>query len=88
MKLPGSDSYHICHAKVLYIVADLPAKAAVKYCSQYNAKYGCTECEIPGRSVATGKGHAMVFGKKPEEPALRTHHTVTLNAEAALIKEP
>ena len=39
------------HAKLLYVVADLPAKAILLNCNQYNGAYGCNHCTIEGHQV-------------------------------------
>jgi hypothetical protein len=81
---PPGMATHVCHGKVLYIVADLPAKAAIRYCSQFNGEHGCTDCEIKGKSVSTGNGHATVFGNQDQKPPLCSHASVSLNAATAL----
>lgn len=40
-----------CKAKLLIIIADLPAKAALLNCNQYNGQYGCATCLHPGQQV-------------------------------------
>ena len=43
----------ICKAKLLFAVADLPAKATLLNCVQYNGKYGCHTCKLEGQQVYT-----------------------------------
>ena len=40
-------------AKLIYAVMDLPAKAAILNCNQYNGEYGCATCKNPGKVVST-----------------------------------
>lgn len=66
-----------CFVRVLIMVADLPAKAAVLNCNQFNGRYGCSDCEIEGKVVKKGRGHTRVY---PLTPVLNmfsnTHHSV------------
>ena len=39
-------------AQLLCVVVDLPAKAAILNCMQYNGEYGCSSCKHPGCSVS------------------------------------
>lgn len=41
----------VCKAKVLFAVCDLPAKAAIMNCNQYNGRHGCPCCKHEGRQV-------------------------------------
>ena len=39
--------------KLLYVVMDLPAKASMLNCNQYNGIYGCSTCKHPGQTVSS-----------------------------------
>ena len=41
----------LCRVKLLMVVADLPAKASVLNCNQYNGKFGCSTCDHEGKQV-------------------------------------
>ena len=41
----------ICKAKLLFTLADLPAKSALANCNQYNGEFGCLSCKHPGEQV-------------------------------------
>jgi hypothetical protein len=43
---------HTVRAQLLCVVVDLPAKAAILNCMQYNGAYGCSSCKHPGCSVS------------------------------------
>ena len=45
----------ICKARLLFTLADLPAKASLTNMIQFNGKYGCPMCEHEGKQVACGK---------------------------------
>ncbi len=45
----GSKS--ICKAMLLFAVCDLPAKAALMNCNQFNGKHGCATCTIESEQV-------------------------------------
>ena len=47
MKLPPGEI--IIQAKLVLAVVDLPAKAALLRCKQYNGRFGCTVCLHPGQ---------------------------------------
>lgn len=38
-------------ARLMCSVMDLPAKALMLNCNQFNSAYGCTVCKYPGRTV-------------------------------------
>ena len=40
-----------CKAKLLYTVCDLPAKAAIMNCNQWNGQFGCPSCKREGEQV-------------------------------------
>ena len=40
-----------CRATLLFASADLPAKAALLNCNQYNGQYGCHTCKHKGEQV-------------------------------------
>lgn len=66
------------------MVADLPAKAAVLNCNQFNDRYGCTNCEIEGKVVKKGRGHTRVYSFTGHSPALRSHRSVFSQARTAV----
>ena len=39
----------IAHVKLLMVVANLPAKASLLNCNQFNGKFGCSTCEHKGK---------------------------------------
>ena len=41
----------LCRARLLYVLCDLPTKAAVFNIMQFNGKYGCPSCMHPGEQV-------------------------------------
>lgn len=49
MRIGENDVF--CRVKLLMVVADLPAKAAVLNCNQYNGKFGCSTCDHEGKQV-------------------------------------
>ena len=76
MKLPPGEI--IIQAKLVLAVVDLPAKATLLCCKQYNGKFGCTVCLHPGQVLSN---KARVY--PPGSYELRTHESVTLSAIAA-----
>ena len=53
--LPNGDTI-LSKSLLLMGSCDLPAKAAVCNCVQFNGFYGCFQCKQPGASVKTAKG--------------------------------
>ena len=49
VKVRGKDV--ICRAKLLYTLADLPAKAALTNMMQYIGRFGCPTCKQEGEQV-------------------------------------
>lgn len=49
--IPGN-GVHVVKAKLICAVMDLPAKASILNCMQYNGAYGCSTCKHPGRTVS------------------------------------
>ena len=41
----------VCRARLLFVVADLPAKASLLNIIQYNGKFGCPTCYQEGKQV-------------------------------------
>ena len=41
----------ICRARLLFVVADLPAKASLFNITQFNGKFGCPTCTHEGEQV-------------------------------------
>ena len=66
-------------------VFDLPAKCLVQETIQFNGEYGCSFCEIPGKTVATGKGHTKAFARREMNDLHegRTHERVCEQAKEA-----
>lgn len=46
-----SKGQKLVKARLLFAVMDLPAKAALLNCNQYNGVYGCLTCKHPHCSV-------------------------------------
>lgn len=42
---------HVVKGQLICAVMDLPAKASVLNCNQYNGAYGCSTCKHPGSMV-------------------------------------
>ncbi len=53
--VPEMDPFRMT-AHVICCCVDLPAKALVQNCIQYNGAYGCGYCEQPGESTRTDSG--------------------------------
>ena len=73
-------------AFLLLGTCDLPAKAAVCNCIQFNGFYGCFRCKQPGRSVTTAKGgtvHVFPFNMNDPTGPKRTHTETIDFAELA-----
>ena len=75
------------YCMILMCAADLPAKAKVANCVQYNGYYGCNTCNIKGTAI----GHTVYWPFDPSA-TLRTHDEVikcateaTKNGEAVCI---
>ena len=51
IKVRTGEEEVVCRVKLLMVVADLPAKALVLNCNQYNGKFGCSTCEHEGKQV-------------------------------------
>ena len=66
------------HCMVLMCSADLPAKAKVGNCVQYNGYNGCNTCDIYGTLV----GRTVYWPYDPKA-TLRKHHEVLQYAEEA-----
>ena len=43
--------HQIVRARLICAVMDLPAKALVLNCNQYNGAFGCSVCKNPGQMV-------------------------------------
>ena len=50
INIPGKGQKTIV-AKLICGVLDLPAKAALLNCNQFNGKFGCPNCQHPGAMV-------------------------------------
>ena len=44
--------HHVVRARLICAVMDLPAKALVLNCNQYNGAFGCSVCKHPGEMVS------------------------------------
>jgi len=64
-------------------VFDLPAKAAVLCCKQYNGEYGCHVCLHPGKRLPNNSRIYLPQCSYPE----RTHTQITMSARLALQKK-
>ncbi|XP_062511672.1 uncharacterized protein LOC134187542 isoform X2 [Corticium candelabrum] len=62
---------------------DLPAKALLLHCQQYNGCFGCSECEIKGQVVPRLRGHTTSFWQQ-SLAIKRTHKSVCHQAQVAL----
>ena len=56
--IPG-EGEKIVKAELLCAVVDLPAKALLMNCNQYNGKFGCAICKAPGEMVNTDIMHTF-----------------------------
>ena len=74
------------HSIVIAPVAtlDCPARAAVQNLMQFNGAYGCSFCEHPGTTCATGLGHTRIYSKLNIEPRLRTEERMIKQARKAI----
>lgn len=78
-----------CVIKV-YVIAgtfDLPARASVLNCIQFNGKYGCSFCEQPGMTVRTEKGgsvHSYPYNLNDPTGPARTHEDFIKYAKQAV----
>ena len=77
IKMNSPNGVMIIRAKLVLGIFDLPAKATVLNCKQYNGKYGCSICLHPGKRVS-GR---MVY--PPRKCNLRTHDSVVSLAHRA-----
>ena len=48
----GNVGKRVVRAQLLCAIVDLPAKAALMNCLQYNGQYGCSTCKHPGCMVS------------------------------------
>lgn len=51
MKIAGIGQ-QIIRARIISVVMDLPAKAMILHCNQYNGAFGCAVCKHPGEMVS------------------------------------
>ena len=68
-------------------IFDLPAKCLIQEMVQFNGAFGCSFCEVPGKSLKTDNGgHVMVFPQATltEKAFLRTNVRVMAQAMVAL----
>ena len=64
-------------AKIVLSIFDLPAKALVLSCKQFNGKFGCTVCLHPGSYVSRRRVYP------PTSYELRTHKSILSLAQKA-----
>ena len=69
----------IIRAKLVLGVFDLPAKAAVLCCKQYNGEYGCHVCLNPGKRMPN---NSRIYLPQPMYPE-KTHNQITVGARLA-----
>lgn len=81
VELPDG-SLEICKAKLLFNVCDLPAKAVLMNCNQFNGKHGCSSCKNEGEQTKSGRGQTRVYRHTSDE--MRTNREHTLHAKKAL----
>ena len=62
----------VCKAKLLFTVCDLPAKAVLMNCNQFNGRYGCSNCKNEGEQVQSGRGQTRVY-RRTDRDQMRTH---------------
>ena len=48
-----------CKARLLFTLADLPAKASLTNMIQFNGKFGCPTCKHEGKQVSCGKAKEL-----------------------------
>ncbi|XP_069470109.1 uncharacterized protein [Ambystoma mexicanum] len=74
-----NNSSFTCHATLLTVTCDLPARCLVSNSTQFNGKFGCWHCLQEGESTVSGKGHCWVFPYNDEGPKgpPRTLDTIT-----------
>lgn len=74
------------YAHVIGCVCDLPARALVQNCMQFNGAYGCSFCEQPGtnlRTAAGGNVHIYPYDcQSPKGPARTQEKAVQYAMEA------
>ena len=69
-------------ARLLMCSVDLPAKAIVLNCKQFNGQYGCTYCEDEG--VPRASTHLHRNWPYSNSSVHRTHMGIIANAREAL----
>ena len=65
-------------AKLVLGIFDLPAKASILSCTQFNGYYGCSVCLHPGKQMS----RRMVY--PPRETSMRTHDQIRSFAQEAI----
>ena len=70
--------YATVKAKLSLAVFDLPAKAAVLNCKQFNGNYGCSVCLNPGFQ----QGRCRVY--LPRKYCMRTHKSIVSSSQKAI----
>ena len=73
--LPDKTTF-VSKSILLMGTCDMPAKAAVCNCVQFNGFYGCFRCKQPGRSFKSAKGgtiHTFPFNRENPKGPIRTH---------------
>lgn len=70
----------VCHAILLQVSADLPARSRLANMKQFNGLYACLYCENPGSTLPGKPLHR--FWPHVSSP-LRSHDSIMDNAEDA-----
>lgn len=75
-----------CRAFLLSATADLPARALLCNCVQYNGSFGCWKCLQKGETAARGRGHTHIFPFQQNNPKgpPRSNENVLLDAQAVI----
>jgi hypothetical protein len=72
-----------CKARLLFTLADLPAKASLTNMIQFNGKFGCPTCKHEGKQVSIGRGSTRAYGYQPVTLRSHSQHTkYAMEAEA------
>ncbi|XP_035682344.1 uncharacterized protein LOC118419835 [Branchiostoma floridae] len=76
----SSHRTEVVRGLLLLACADLPAKAKLVNMKQYNGKFGCNECEDPGKTI--GRNHLHRIWPYTESMRLRSHESIKANVVA------
>ena len=75
----------VCHAIILQVSADLPARSRLANMKQFNGRYGCLFCENPGSTLPTD--HLHRFWPDIPHSRLRSNASIMKNASDATSKQ-